>query len=373
MGEVKAEDKVWPGDSDEAYPTVFTKIPTQPKKWKPGQLTQEQLEQFFNQGFVIIHDFFDTEKELDPVQKDIENLVDQLANKLYNAGKIKCLYEEFGFFERLTKLEEEFPGANVILHKLGQLPPAVRKLWANPRLLNIMEQLLGTQHIAGNPVWNLRTKTPNNEATTVPWHQDSGYFDNSSYNIMIPTAWIPLLDAKLENGCLQMVKNAHRLGKMARHQCCYGGTWYIMLEEEEMQKTLGVDLEKDVETCPINYGGLILFNNLIPHRSLPNVSSQIRWSLDLRWQRAEDPAGFYGIKHAIEMRREGEENIEINWESFDAIDRHQASAEHLKKDYDEFDVTIQGPWMDKWEIVHMNQHTDAHTKAGSTPTASWHS
>ena len=31
------------------------------------------------------------------------------------------------------------------------------------------------------------------------------------------------------------------------------------------------------------------------------------------------------------MRREGEENIEINWDAFDAIDRHQASAEHLKK------------------------------------------
>lgn len=45
-----------------------------------------------------------------------------------------------------------------------------RKLWANERLLNLVEQIIGPD-IAGNPVWNLRTKTPQNEATTVPWHQ----------------------------------------------------------------------------------------------------------------------------------------------------------------------------------------------------------
>ena len=47
---------------------------------------------------------------------------------------------------------------------------AFRDLWSNPRLLNVVEQLIGPD-IMGHPVWNLRTKTPQNEATTVPWHQ----------------------------------------------------------------------------------------------------------------------------------------------------------------------------------------------------------
>ena len=47
---------------------------------------------------------------------------------------------------------------------------AFRALWSNERLLNVVEQLIGPD-IAGHPVWNLRTKTPQNEATTVPWHQ----------------------------------------------------------------------------------------------------------------------------------------------------------------------------------------------------------
>ena len=45
-----------------------------------------------------------------------------------------------------------------------------RQLWTNERLLNLVEQLIGPD-ISGSPVWNLRTKTPQNEATTVPWHQ----------------------------------------------------------------------------------------------------------------------------------------------------------------------------------------------------------
>lgn len=32
------------------------------------------------------------------------------------------MYKEYGFFERLSKIEEDFPGANIILHKYGVLP-----------------------------------------------------------------------------------------------------------------------------------------------------------------------------------------------------------------------------------------------------------
>ncbi len=35
------------------------------------------------------------------------------------------------------------------------------------------------------------------------------------------------------------MEKGHRTGKVAEHKCCHGGTWYVMLEEEEMQNTLG--------------------------------------------------------------------------------------------------------------------------------------
>ena len=81
------------------------------------------------------------------------------------------MYKEYGLFERLTRLEQEVPSVSTILHGLGYLSDAFKKIWGNEKLLNVMEQLLGTQDIQGNPVWNLRTKTPQNEAFIVPWHQ----------------------------------------------------------------------------------------------------------------------------------------------------------------------------------------------------------
>lgn len=41
------------------------------------------------QGYILIEDFFDVKKELDPVREAINTLVDDLAKKLYDAGKIK--------------------------------------------------------------------------------------------------------------------------------------------------------------------------------------------------------------------------------------------------------------------------------------------
>ncbi|XP_041351420.1 uncharacterized protein LOC121370336 [Gigantopelta aegis] len=345
------------GDSDEAHPEIFTVMPPQPKEKKPGQLPESVVKQFFEEGYAIVENFFKKE-ELDACRVAIEGLVDDLAQQLYKAGKIKNLYKEESLFSRLTKIEEEFPGANVILHKTGRLPQAFRDLWSNERLLNAVEQLIGPE-IAGHPVWNLRTKTPQNEATTVPWHQDCGYLDNDSYKVLQPTAWIPFLDANEKNGCMEVVAKGHRPGKIAKHTGCYGNTWYVMLDGAEIEKTLGSNLKTDIKLCEVPYGGMLLINNMIPHRSLSNVSNEIRWSIDLRWQDPSKPYGFYGLKDGILMRTTKDPNHKIDWEPFDTVDRAKAAkAENEQVDEDEFDTTIQGPWMKKWELVHQNRHTD---------------
>ena len=54
---------------------------------------------------------------------------------------------------------------------------------------------------------------------------------------------------------------------------------------------------------------------------------------------------------------------------FAIIDRIKLSEEHASgAAADEFDTKIHGPWMNRWDIVHHNKHTDS-LKKGS----SWHS
>ena len=338
-----------------AAPEVYTTVPPQPKEKKPGQLLPWQVEQYFEKGYVVVPYFFQAE-ELAPVVAGIEECVSELADKLFEGGKINDKHDKAGFYERLTLLNKEFKGAAVLLHKRGYLPAAFQQLWGNDRLLNVVEQLIGPD-IAGHPVWNLRTKTPFNEQTTVPWHQDNAYMDESCASTLQVTAWIPLIDATVETGCLQMISGGHRKGITAKHTCCVGDTWYVGLDEEEMERTLDVDVERDIVTCEVPMGGVVFFNNCTPHRSLENKSNKVRWSLDLRWQHPDKPNGFHGLKESLTMRRKSQPNMTIDWEPFATWDRNKEQAEDVGYFEDVFDATIHGPWMKRWEIVHHNKHT----------------
>lgn len=77
---------------------------------------------------------------------------------------------------------------------------------------------------------------------------------------------------------LQFAVRGHRLGKIAMHQCCSGDTHYVMLEKEEMAKSLDVDLEKDLKMVPVKYTSVLFFNNCIPHRRLVKVNVETRLS-----------------------------------------------------------------------------------------------
>ena len=111
----------------------------------------------------------------------------------------------------------------------------------------------------------------------------------------------------------QMISGGHKPGYTAQHTCCAGGTWYIELAEEEMAKMLGADYEKNIVTCEVPFGGLVLFNNCIPHRSLENYSNKTRWTLDLRWQDPKKPTGFYNLKESVLMRKSDDPNYKMDW------------------------------------------------------------
>ena len=56
-----------------------------------------------------------------------------------------------------SQLDAEYPGIATMVHVRGILGPQLAKLWSHPDLLNIAEQLVGSE-VAGHPVWNLRAK-----------------------------------------------------------------------------------------------------------------------------------------------------------------------------------------------------------------------
>lgn len=131
---------------------------------------------------------------------DVESMISNLAIRLHRAGKIKDLYEGFDWTSRLLRMRQDFPDAPVILIKGGVLPVSLQKMFTDPKMLDIANQLGVGPDIALNAAWNLRGKMPSHEETVVPWHQDNSYWEPRVWDEQVLTVWVALVDATVENG-----------------------------------------------------------------------------------------------------------------------------------------------------------------------------
>ncbi|KAK9812895.1 hypothetical protein WJX72_005384 [[Myrmecia] bisecta] len=239
----------------------------------PGLLTAKELRQYWDWGYVIKQGVF-SQQELAPVHAATCPLVDELAHQLYAAGKVRSLYEDTGLDTRLTALEAEFPGAAVLVHKTGHLPTAYRQLWSHSKLPGSCLETTSP----GHPVWNLRSKTPQQPQANVPWHQDTAYLHPESWGMLQVTAWVQLVEATAHNSGLQVCSGGHRSGLTAKlywgHLSCGDGHGRCAGASSWSAKVAAwVDFDRDIVTCAMKARSVLFMK---PHRSTENLSSQIR-------------------------------------------------------------------------------------------------
>jgi ectoine hydroxylase-related dioxygenase (phytanoyl-CoA dioxygenase family) len=102
--------------------------------------------------------------------------------------------------------------------------------------------------------------------------------DNSN----IITCWLALVDATVENGCMEVLPGVWKRGHL--EHLAEGGT------------TIRPDLLPDASevaprAVPVKAGGVVFMHRWTPHRSTPNYSDGVRWSIDLRYQPTGQPTG----------------------------------------------------------------------------------
>jgi hypothetical protein len=145
-----------------------------------------------------------------------------------------------------------------------------------PALRQAMHLLVGSRLLI-HPKPIVRLVFPNCERLTVRPHQDHGAIDGDTESF---TAWMPLHDCPRELGPLQVLEASHRFGLQETH----AGTGFIPRETVRGGDWVG---------GAINAGDVLLFHSLTVHAASPNVSSQMRISMDCRFQdaaRAINPA-----------------------------------------------------------------------------------
>jgi phytanoyl-CoA hydroxylase len=147
-----------------------------------------------------------------------------------------------------------------------------------PTLVDVAADLLGTEEILAHGVFNARPKLPDQLWTDTPWHQDAQYYRDAQHRHVV-SIWAPLVAVTEHNSCLQVAPDRHR-GPL--FEGAVDETGFLGLSKEDRAQLQGVSIAMEP-------GDILCFPQLTPHRALPNHSQAVRWSMDLRFESAENP------------------------------------------------------------------------------------
>jgi ectoine hydroxylase-related dioxygenase (phytanoyl-CoA dioxygenase family) len=106
------------------------------------------------------------------------------------------------------------------------------------------------------------------------WHQDYGYWYKNQF--MFPnqllSVMVALTDANKENGCLQVIKGSHKLGRL-NHGFAGEQVGADMVMVSNALKTM------ELVYSELEAGDALFFHSNLLHRSEANLSEHPRWSV----------------------------------------------------------------------------------------------
>jgi phytanoyl-CoA hydroxylase len=247
------------------------------------KLSDAQVQQFRTQGVLVVENVV-SDAELAPVIAEYEAWVENRAQALHAEGKIANLHSDAPFDKRFARLYEQSTEIEKSMDVMFVRGKAFFEFLHSPSFLSTVSSLLNTTEITCNPIQHIRAKVPSaemgNNYYNVPWHQDLGVTTEDADNSDIITCWLALCDATVENGCMEVLPGVFASGLLPHRSGPGGAT----IKEEVMPNV-------DPLPVPVKKGGVVFMHKLTPHRSTPNFTDGVRWSLDLRYQPVGQPTG----------------------------------------------------------------------------------
>lgn len=258
-------------------------------------LTSDQIVQFERNGYLVVENVVPADLRA-RVRAEYEALLDELCAGWAQAGRLSAMGGA-DFWAKLRAAYEagcdwfqpmdiSLPGDRIETDTPMHFGPAVFDLVRCPEILDVVESLIGSE-ITSNPIQHIRIKPPSPSlkadeirahVTRTDWHQDRGVAHAEADATRMITVWIAMTDATTENGCLQVIPQAHHgmLPHCPKTQTAIADGF---IDEGE-----GMPL-------PVRAGGIVLLHPLAPHASLPNGTDGFRWSFDLRYNVTGEPTG----------------------------------------------------------------------------------
>ncbi len=284
-------------------------------------LSPRQLDHFDREGYVVVEDVLDPVAALDPVIAEYSTVLDQLAEELHSRGEIPSRYEELEFGDRYTRIcidtgrvhsqyfDFSLPFQDVKADTPFWAGPAVFNALTDPGLLDAVESLIGPE-IYSNPVQHVRIKPPermlprnqygNSILGATHWHQDHGVVTEEADATRMLTVWFSLQDTPIDKGPLMVVPGSHKSGLLP-HCPNYMGNSPLFAGGTQVPEDLFA--AEDAIPLPVKRGDAIFMHKQTVHGSYPNVSNDVRWSFDLRYNPTDQPTGRHGFPGFVARSR----------------------------------------------------------------------
>lgn len=217
-----------------------------------ARLSSQQVAQYRTDGYLLLKNFFSpaeieklysTALEDDAMRKNALDLNDQTGKK--------------------TRLSLWFTPGNDVFGYMTR----------SQRMIDAITPLLDSE----SPVCHFHSKLMQKEPRVGgawEWHQDYGYWYKNQF--MFPdqliSVMVALTVANKENGCLQVIKGSHKLGRV-NHGFAGEQVGADQVMVDNALKTM------PLVYCELQPGDALIFHSNLLHRSEANLSEKPRWSI----------------------------------------------------------------------------------------------
>lgn len=225
------------------------------------KLSPQQIKDYHRDGYLLIKGFC-SGKEIgrlygvalqdDAMRKNALDLNDQSGKKTKLSLWFTPGNDVFGYLTRSEK----------VVHSVAQL------LESDSPVCHFHSKLMQKEPRVGG-AWE--------------WHQDYGYWYKNEFLLpdQMMSVMVAITDANKENGCLQVIRGSHKLGRVEHG---FAGE-----QVGAAQRYVDLALKTmDLVFVELKSGDVLFFHSNLLHRSEANLSEKPRWSMISCYNRASN-------------------------------------------------------------------------------------
>lgn len=232
-------------------------------------------EQFNKEGFVLLRNFLDKEV-VEAIYLEAKQIFARQIKRV--TGQTADLNDRDSFENAMFDFFEKDFNAFVNTGKTVQHAISLHRLAVDEKIVNILKEIGVEEPVIGaRPAMQFNSRFLSKDGSKhwkLDAHQDWRTGQGSLDSTVI---WFPMIPAGAEIGALQVIPGSHKSGLLEASTSGYQGGITASLKEDEFVQT------------EFQVGDILIFSAFLVHQSGNNVTRNIRWSVQLRYNNLAEP------------------------------------------------------------------------------------